>query len=95
MDEFIKKEEKTYVIQADSEKELSSENSKEAIDIEDENIDEQNDLRQPPKKIEVVPGNGKSLDISDVSEYLEVEKPREDRKKGNIIIPEEKKDNNE
>ena len=41
------------------------------------------------KKIEVVSGNGKNLDISPVSEYIEVEKPREE-KKDNIIIPEEK-----
>lgn len=41
------------------------------------------------KKIEVVSGNGKNLDISPVSEYIEVEKPR-DEKKENIIIPEEK-----
>lgn len=43
------------------------------------------------KKIEVIPGNGKDLDISPVYGHLEVEKPREDKKKGNIIIPEEKK----
>ena len=41
------------------------------------------------KKIEVVNGNGKNLDISPVSEYIEVEKTREEKKE-NIIIPEEK-----
>lgn len=43
------------------------------------------------KKIEVVSGDGKDLDISPVYEHLEVEKPREDNKKKNIIIPKEKK----
>ena len=42
------------------------------------------------KKIEVVNGNGKDLDISPVSEYIEVEK-KFTEKKENIIIPEEKK----
>ncbi len=43
------------------------------------------------KKIEVVNGDGKDLDISPVYKHLEVEKPKEEKKKGNIIIPEEKK----
>lgn len=43
------------------------------------------------KKIEVVNGDGKELDISPVYQHLEVEKPREDKKKENIVIPEEKK----
>lgn len=43
------------------------------------------------KEIEVVNGDGKDLDISLVSEHLEIEKPREDQKKEHIIIPEEKK----
>ena len=43
------------------------------------------------KKIEVVSGDGKDLDISPVYEHLEIEKPREDNKKKNIIIPKEKK----
>jgi len=43
------------------------------------------------KRIEVVSGDGKDLDISPVYEHLEVEKPREDNKKKNIIIPKEKK----
>lgn len=40
-------------------------------------------------KIEIISGNGKDLDISDVSEYLEVQKPKEEKKE-NIIIPQEK-----
>lgn len=42
------------------------------------------------KKIEVVTGDGKDLDISPVYQHLEVEKPKEEKKE-NIIIPEEKK----
>lgn len=43
------------------------------------------------KKIKVVTGDGKDLDISPVYNHLEVEKPKEDKKKENIIIPKEKK----
>lgn len=42
------------------------------------------------KEIKIVNGNGKNLDISPVSEYIEVEKPHKEKKE-NIIIPEEKK----
>ena len=42
------------------------------------------------KKIEVVTGDGKDLDISPVYQHLEVEKPK-DEKKENIVIPKEKK----
>lgn len=42
------------------------------------------------KKIKVVPGNGK-IDISPVYDHLEIEKPKIEEKKKNIIIPEEKK----
>ena len=37
------------------------------------------------KRIEVVSGDGKDLDISPVYEHLEVEKPRENNKKKDII----------
>lgn len=44
------------------------------------------------KKIEVITGNGKNLDISPVYQHIEVEKPKdEDGKKEDIVIPEEKK----
>lgn len=43
------------------------------------------------KEIEVVNGDGKDLDISPVYQHLEVEKPKEEKSKENIIIPEEKK----
>ena len=42
------------------------------------------------KKIEVVTGNGSDLDISPVYQHIEVEKPKEEIKKENIVIPEEK-----
>lgn len=42
------------------------------------------------KKIEVVTGDGKDLDISPVYKHLEVEKPKEEKKE-KIVIPEEKK----
>ena len=40
------------------------------------------------KKIKVVSGNGK-IDISPVYKHLQVEKPKIQEKKKNIIIPEE------
>ncbi len=43
------------------------------------------------RKIEVVTGDGKDLDISPVYKHLEVEKPKEEIKKEKIVIPEEKK----
>lgn len=42
------------------------------------------------RKIEIITGDGKDLEISPVYEHLEVEKPK-DEKKENIVIPEEKK----
>ena len=42
-----------------------------------------------PKKIEVIDG-GNDLDISPVSNYIEVEKPKNEKKE-NIIIPEDNK----
>ena len=41
------------------------------------------------KKIEVVPGNGKDLDISPVYDHIEIEKPKEKKNEDEIIIPEE------
>ncbi len=43
------------------------------------------------KKIEVITGDGKDLDISPIYQHLEVEKPKDEKKKENIIVPEEKK----
>ena len=47
-----------------------------------------------PKKIEVISGNGKNLDISDVSTHLTNVKPKiknSDNKKQEIVIPKTKK----
>mgnify|MGYP005770880113 FL=1 len=53
------------------------------------NETEENNTESPaprPQKIEVING-GNDLDISPVSDYIEVEKPKSE-KKDNIVIPE-------
>lgn len=45
--------------------------------------------RRPPRKIEVING-GNDLDISPVTDYIEAEKPKNERKE-NIVIPEDNK----
>ena len=47
-------------------------------------------MEEKQKKIEIVSGDGKDLDISPVSEYIEIEKPKP-KGKDEIVIPEEKK----
>ncbi len=47
---------------------------------------ESNTSNSKPKKIEVING-GNDLDISPVTDYLEVEKPKNEKKE-NIVIPE-------
>lgn len=116
MEEFVKGEEKTYILQAEPvEKEdkqeqepaeeniikniedtLKENNDTKIYDKSTENTSsqetqEQEEIHEPPKKIEVVTGNANDLKISNVSDYLEVQKPKEENRKGNIIIPEEKK----
>lgn len=45
------------------------------------------------KKIEVISGNGKDLDISKVYEHLNVDEPNSEVNSNNkIVIPPEKKD---
>lgn len=44
------------------------------------------------KKIEIVSGNGKDLNISPVYEHIEIEKPKKEEKK-DIVIPKVKKEN--
>lgn len=39
------------------------------------------------KKIEIISGNGENLDISPVYDNLEIEKPKQDKPKKNIVIP--------
>lgn len=51
-------------------------------------------MSEEPKKIEVVSGNGKKLEISDVSTHLSIAKPKikdDDDKKQEIVIPQVKK----
>lgn len=43
------------------------------------------------KKIEIVNGKGKNLNISKVYDHIEIEKPKE--KKKNVVIPDIKKGN--
>ena len=50
----------------------------------DENISQ-----EKPRNIEVING-GNDLNISPVSEYIEIEKPKNDKKE-NIVVPEDKK----
>lgn len=51
-------------------------------------------MEEEQKKIEIVPGDGKDLEISDVSTHLAIAKPKikdEDDKKQEIVIPQVKK----
>ncbi len=43
------------------------------------------------KKIEIVSGNGKDLNISPVYDHIDIEKPKEVKEKKKIIIPNDKK----
>ncbi len=54
------------------------------------NEDVHEEVHEEKRKIEVVTGDGKNLNISPVYHHIEVEKPKEEKKE-NIIIPEEKK----
>ncbi len=51
-------------------------------------------MNESPKKIEVVNGNGKDLQISEVSSHLNIAKPKikdGNEKKQEIVIPKSKK----
>lgn len=50
-------------------------------------IEENNENERKPKKIEIVKGNSKDLNISKVKDSLIIEKP-EEKQSQNIIIPE-------
>lgn len=55
-------------------------------------------MDESPKKIEVVSGNGKDLDISEVSSHLNIAKPKiknEDEKNQRIVVPQNKKKSKE
>lgn len=38
-------------------------------------------------KIEIVSGNGKDLNISPVYDHIDIEKPKDEKEKKNVIIP--------
>lgn len=42
------------------------------------------------KKIKIVPGSGKDLNISDVKDHIKLDKKKEEVNKDKIIIPAEK-----
>ena len=50
-------------------------------------IEENNENERKPKKIEIVKGNSKDLNISNVKDSLIIEKP-EEKQNQTIIIPE-------
>ena len=55
-------------------------------------------MSEEPKKIEIVSGNKNDLEISEVSTYLNIAKPRikdDQEKKEKIVIPQAKKKGNE
>ena len=57
---------------------------------ENEEYTQPENTNQKPRKIEIING-GNDLDISPVSNHLEIEKPKTEKKE-NIIIPENNKD---
>ena len=63
---------------------INNDNINQKVDENDENISQ-----EKPRNIEVIDG-GNDLNISPVSEYIEIEKPKNDKKE-NIVIPEDKK----
>ena len=64
------------------------ENDETNNEIDQEHNQETNTSDKSPKKIEIISG-GNDLDISPVSDYLEIEKPKMEKKE-NIIVPENK-----
>lgn len=47
-------------------------------------------MEKDSKKIEIVTGNGKDLNISPVYNHIDIEKPKKEKDKKKIIIPEKK-----
>lgn len=47
-------------------------------------------MEKESKKIEIVSGNGKDLNISPVYDHIDIEKPKEEKEKKKIIIPNDK-----
>ncbi len=50
-------------------------------------------MEKDSKKIEIVSGDGTDLNISPVYDHIDIEKPKEEKEKKKIIIPENKKTN--
>lgn len=48
-------------------------------------------MEKDSKKIEIVSGNVKDLNISDVYNHIDIEKPKDEKEKKKIIIPKGKK----
>ena len=48
-------------------------------------------MEKDNKKIEIVTGNGKDLNISPVYDHIDIQKPKEEKEKKKIIIPNDKK----
>lgn len=48
-------------------------------------------MEKDNKKIKIVSGNGKDLNISPVYDHIDIEKPKEEKEKKKIIIPDNKK----
>ena len=90
------KDDKSYTFSFDDinldnliETDLESKSERNATPANNTNETEENNTESPaprPQKIEVING-GNDLDISPVSDYIEVEKPKSE-KKDNIVIPE-------
>ena len=77
------KNDKSYTFSFDD---LDIDNLINSNESEENQDDESNTSNPKPKKIEVING-GNDLDISPVTDYLEVEKPKNEKKE-NIVIPE-------
>ena len=84
------KDDKSYTFSSDEldiDKIVASEGSVNSSKAESKKTNEEN--HEKPKKIEVING-GNDLNISPVSNYIEVEKPKNEKKE-NIVIPEDNK----
>ena len=81
------KDDKSYTFSSDD---LDIENLIELADNNGPEEAEEENVPEKPRKIEVING-GNDLDISPVSDYLEIEKPKTEKKE-NIVIPEDNKD---
>lgn len=77
------KNDKTYTFSSD-ELEIES-----LVDVDIDKDENKEEHHEKKKNIEVING-GNDLDISPVTDYLEVEKPKQEKRE-NIIIPKDNK----